>query len=29
MKDLVEYVLDKLLYVALIVFVINLIWGAI
>jgi len=29
MKDLIEYVLDKLLYVALIVFVINLIWGTI
>ena len=29
MKDLIEYVLDKLLYVALIVFVINLIMGAI
>lgn len=28
MRDLIEYVLDKLLYVALIVFVINLIVGA-
>jgi len=28
MKDLIEYVLDKLLYVVLIMFVINLIWGA-